>query len=175
MPGAARQPGSGEYPITAFSNALTTGRAALPGFAAAGPGCVSVQAGSWSAQLVASVATHRAPKGLFCACSALRFRPLDKLRNRRSGSMRPRERLRSNCRCDVSISAESWKIMHSCAYMRPGATSSIRQMSMPNPVRARTWRPPFPRPAGAPDAARAARRVARELDAQPSAVSIRPP
>jgi hypothetical protein len=39
--------------------------------------------------------------------------------------------------------------------------SSIRQMSMPKPVRARTWRPPLSRPAGGPDAAEAARRVAR--------------
>jgi hypothetical protein len=34
-------------------------------------------------------------------------------------------------------------------------------MSMPKRVRARTWRPPLPRPAGGPDAAEAARRVAR--------------
>ena len=32
---------------------------------------------------------------------------------------------------------------------------------MPKRVRARTWRPPLPRPAGGPDAAEAARRVAR--------------
>jgi len=38
------------------------------------------------------------------------------------------KRLRSNCRCDVSTLAESWKIMHSCAYMGPGATPSIRQI-----------------------------------------------
>jgi hypothetical protein len=36
-----------------------------------------------------------------------------------------------------------------------------RQMSMPKRVRARTWRPPLPRPAGGPDAAEAARRVAQ--------------
>jgi hypothetical protein len=41
------------------------------------------------------------------------------------------------------------------------ATRSHRQMSMPKRVRARTWRPPLPRPAGGPDAAEAARRVAR--------------
>jgi hypothetical protein len=34
--------------------------------------------------------------------------------------------LRSNCRCDENTLAESWKFMHSCAYMRPGATPSIR-------------------------------------------------
>jgi hypothetical protein len=45
---------------------------------------------------------------------------------------------------------------------------------MPKRVRARTWRPPLPRPAGGPDAAEATRRVL-ELDAQPSAASIRPP
>ena len=28
------------------------------------------------------------------------------------------KRLCSNCRCDASVLAESWKIMHSCAYMR---------------------------------------------------------
>ena len=54
------------------------------------------------------------------------------------------------------------------------ATSAHRQMSMPKRVRARTWRPPLPRPAGGPDAAEATRRVL-ELDAQPSAASIRPP
>jgi len=39
------------------------------------------------------------------------------------------KRLRSNCRCDVSTLAESWKAMHSCAYMRPGATPAIRQVN----------------------------------------------
>jgi hypothetical protein len=34
-------------------------------------------------------------------------------------------------------------------------------MSLPKPVKARTWRPPLPRPARGPDAAEAARRVAR--------------
>lgn len=48
-------------------------------------------------------------------------------RRNRSGSMRLRERLRSNCR-GVSTLAESWKIMHSCAYMRPGATPSFRHV-----------------------------------------------
>ena len=38
---------------------------------------------------------------------------------------------------------------------------SIRQMSMPKRVRARTLRPPLSRPAGGPDASEAARRVAR--------------
>ncbi len=42
--------------------------------------------------------------------------------------MRPRERLRSNCRWRRKTLAESWKIMHSCAYMCPGATSSIRHV-----------------------------------------------
>ena len=36
------------------------------------------------------------------------------------------KRLCSNCRCDVSTLAESWKIMYSRAYMRPEATPSIR-------------------------------------------------
>jgi hypothetical protein len=42
--------------------------------------------------------------------------------------------------------------------MGPERLSAHRQMSMPKPVRARTWRPPFPRAAGGPDAAEAARR-----------------
>jgi hypothetical protein len=37
----------------------------------------------------------------------------------------------------------------------------IGYLSMPKRVRARTWRPPLSRPAGGPDAAEAARRVAR--------------
>src|ERR1700749_3792841 len=40
------------------------------------------------------------------------------------------KRLRSTCRCDVSTLAESWMIMHSCAYMRPSGTPSIRQNRM---------------------------------------------
>ena len=43
--------------------------------------------------------------------------------------------LRSNCRRDVSVLAESWKIMHSCAYMRPGATPSIRHECASSPLR----------------------------------------
>ena len=43
----------------------------------------------------------------------------------------------------------------------PRETHYFRQMSMPKRVRARTWRPPLPRTAGDPDAAKAARRVAR--------------
>jgi len=39
--------------------------------------------------------------------------------------------LRSNCHCDVSTLAESWMIMHSSAYMRPGATPSIRPVRKP--------------------------------------------
>ena len=34
----------------------------------------------------------------------------------------------SNCRCYVNVLAESWKIIHSCAYMRPGAMPSIRHV-----------------------------------------------
>ena len=33
----------------------------------------------------------------------------------------------TNCLCDVSTLAESWKIMHCCAYMPSLATHSFRQ------------------------------------------------
>jgi hypothetical protein len=35
----------------------------------------------------------------------------------------------SNCRCDVSATAESWKIMHDCAQMRACANALISTMS----------------------------------------------
>jgi hypothetical protein len=41
----------------------------------------------------------------------------------------------SNCRCYVNVLAESWKIIHSCAYMRPGAMPSIRHVSVPHTMR----------------------------------------
>ena len=101
------------------------------------------------------------------------------------------KRLRINCRCDVSILAESWKIMHSCAYMRPGATSSIRMCgkpaSMPTDAervqRASGGRPEFDRysTGGAVGAhvSSARRRRAAGTSAHrgcaPSAVCCRPP
>jgi hypothetical protein len=58
-------------------------------------------------------------------------------------------------------------------------SSENRQMSMSRPVRARTWRPPLPRPAGSPDAAEAGPRVARAGRAairsqHPSSLRARP-
>ena len=49
-----------------------------------------------------------------------------------------------------------------------------RQMGMPKRVRARTWRPPLPRPAGAQTPQKQHAGLL-ELDAQTSAASIRPP
>src|SRR6266702_4234997 len=42
--------------------------------------------------------------------------------------MRIHKRARSDCCCDVSALAGSWKFMHGCAYMRAEATSAIRQI-----------------------------------------------
>jgi hypothetical protein len=50
----------------------------------------------------------------------------------------------------------------------------IKQMNMPKRVRARTWRPPLPRPAGA-QTTQEQHTGLPKLDAQPSAASIRPP
>jgi hypothetical protein len=45
--------------------------------------------------------------------------------------MRLHERLRSNCRCDVRMLAESWKIMHGCAYIRALTTPARPQCRAP--------------------------------------------
>jgi hypothetical protein len=56
-----------------------------------------------------------------------------------------RKRMRSNCRCDVSTLAGSWKFMHGCAYMHAYTTPSIRQKRAVRRQheRQKTW-PPSP-------------------------------
>ena len=73
------------------------------------------------------------PNGFICAPETEKSTKLVEIPNRQALRVYVK-RLRSNCRCDVSTLAESWKILHSCAYMRAGATPSIRQIRALPPV-----------------------------------------